>query len=443
MAGTTRRAYPATVRMLRLPCTGRANPLFILKAFEQGADGVLVSGCHPGDCHYVQGNFFARRRFAAVRALLDFVGLDPRRLHFSWVSASEGLKWAQVVEDATREVTAAGPLGRWAAPPDAAPPEPPPWGTPPREPAGDREAEQISEHLRTLAASLLDGGDVTTVIGHTPGPLAGQWVPTFVTKGPDAARIGFSKHAHSNLAAYLGPARRPAGKLAVVLKPCDARTVLGLLQEGQVRREDATLIGVSCAGLAEAGGTLSPKCWSCDGASCAACDYVVDAGGATKRRNGAPVSAAAPAAVAARATAPDPRDARIAWIESLPSEQRRAWWQEQFARCLRCHACRAACPMCYCGTCITEQHRPQWIPASIGPSGNTAWNIVRAYHMSGRCGGCDECARVCPAKIDLDLINRRVAREIEERFGYRAGQDPSAAPPLATFSPDDPQEFIW
>ena len=89
MAGTARRTYAPNVRVIRLLCSGRIDPLLILQAFEQGADAVLVSGCHPGDCHYVQGNLYARRRLTVFKSLLDFVGLDQRRLHYAWVSASE------------------------------------------------------------------------------------------------------------------------------------------------------------------------------------------------------------------------------------------------------------------------------------------------------------------------------------------------------------------
>src|SRR3989338_536535 len=113
MAGTTRRIYGASVRIVRFLCTGSLDPLFIVKAFENGADGVLISGCHPGDCHYVQGNLFARRRLSVFRALMDFLGLDNRRLHFAWVSASEGAKWSRLVDEVTKEVRAAGPLRHW------------------------------------------------------------------------------------------------------------------------------------------------------------------------------------------------------------------------------------------------------------------------------------------------------------------------------------------
>jgi F420-non-reducing hydrogenase iron-sulfur subunit len=110
LAGTSRMQYPPNVRVLKFPCTGRIDPVFILKAFQQGADGVLVSGCHPGDCHYISGNFHARRRFAVFRRLLEFVGVDLDRLQFSWVSAAEGGKWVEVVTELTERVRAMGPM---------------------------------------------------------------------------------------------------------------------------------------------------------------------------------------------------------------------------------------------------------------------------------------------------------------------------------------------
>jgi len=111
LAGTSRLRYAANVRIIKLPCTGRIDPLFILKAFEGGADAVLVSGCHPGDCHYTSGNYHARRRWTLFRNLLDFTGIDPRRLFFSWVSAAEGQKFADLINDITGKVREAGPFG--------------------------------------------------------------------------------------------------------------------------------------------------------------------------------------------------------------------------------------------------------------------------------------------------------------------------------------------
>lgn len=109
MAGTSRIHYPPNIRILRVPCSGRVDPLLIVKGFERGADGILVAGCHPGDCHYLQGNYFARRRFALLRSLLDFIGIEKERLRLEWVSATEGKKFAQLITEFTEELKRLGP----------------------------------------------------------------------------------------------------------------------------------------------------------------------------------------------------------------------------------------------------------------------------------------------------------------------------------------------
>ena len=109
LAGTSRLKYPHNVKTVRVMCSGRVDPMFVLKALKEGADGVLVSGCHPGDCHYVKGNMYARRRFAVLKKLLEYIGIEPDRFQVSWVSASEGTKFAQVIDEVTESVRALGP----------------------------------------------------------------------------------------------------------------------------------------------------------------------------------------------------------------------------------------------------------------------------------------------------------------------------------------------
>jgi len=109
LAGTSRLKMDPNVRIIRLPCSSRINPLFIIKALASGADGVIVSGCHTGDCHFSIGNYHARRRFAILHDILGFMGYEEDRVTFSWVSASEGNKWQEVVNDATARVHALGP----------------------------------------------------------------------------------------------------------------------------------------------------------------------------------------------------------------------------------------------------------------------------------------------------------------------------------------------
>lgn len=110
LAGTSRLPMATNVRIVRLPCTGRIDPLFVIKAFERGTDGVIVSGCHPGDCHYAEGNYHARRRFRLFKELMDFTGIDSERVTFSWVSASQGQKWADVVNATTERIRGMGPF---------------------------------------------------------------------------------------------------------------------------------------------------------------------------------------------------------------------------------------------------------------------------------------------------------------------------------------------
>lgn len=112
LAGVSRIQYPPNVRVIRVPCSGRINPLFIIKALQTGADGVLVSGCHPGDCHYISGNLYARRKFALIKSLLEYVGIEPERVHFSWVSAAEGVRFAEILGKVIDAVQEVGPASK-------------------------------------------------------------------------------------------------------------------------------------------------------------------------------------------------------------------------------------------------------------------------------------------------------------------------------------------
>ncbi len=103
-AGTSRLRQPENIRIIRVPCSGRVNPLFVLKAFNLGADGVLVSGCHPNDCHYAEGNFYARRRLEFLKEFLPFMGIDKNRFTYQWVSASEAQKWQNVVVNFVKRI---------------------------------------------------------------------------------------------------------------------------------------------------------------------------------------------------------------------------------------------------------------------------------------------------------------------------------------------------
>ncbi len=109
LAGVSRMEYPPNVIPIQVMCSGSVSPLYILSAFKKGADGVLVSGCHPGDCHYIKGNFYARRRIALVKGQLEFIGLESERFQMSWVSAAEGKKYTEIIKDFVNTLKPLGP----------------------------------------------------------------------------------------------------------------------------------------------------------------------------------------------------------------------------------------------------------------------------------------------------------------------------------------------
>ena len=112
LSGTNRLNYPTNVKIIRVPCSCRVNPMFILRAFPKGADGVIICGCHPGDCHYTSGNYFTRRRITLLYSMLDFLGIERDRTRLEWVSAAEGAKFAATMQQFTEDVKALGPNRR-------------------------------------------------------------------------------------------------------------------------------------------------------------------------------------------------------------------------------------------------------------------------------------------------------------------------------------------
>jgi len=110
LAGTSRMKYPANFRVIRVMCSGRIDPQFVLEAFRQGADGVIVAGCHPGDCHYINGNMKTLRRMVMLRKMLEDLGIEKERFRLEWISASEATKWVQVAREMVEQIRALGPL---------------------------------------------------------------------------------------------------------------------------------------------------------------------------------------------------------------------------------------------------------------------------------------------------------------------------------------------
>lgn len=287
--------------------------------------------------------------------------------------------------------------------------------------------DAITQAIRAEAKKALESGTVTAVIGYKAGRRANTAMPVIVTDASKADELVFSPACTNNLTLYLTKAKkdiRKTGKVGIVAKGCDMRALAGLITESQLKREDLFIIGVSCPGV---GGTelsgLARKCHECtvhtpDGAD-------VHAGSLPGLPDLTPVEAE-----------------QLAKLEAMTPGERWTFWKEHFSRCVRCLACRQVCPFCYCEQCLCDRNRPQAVETSSRPAGNLGWHIVRAMHLAGRCGGCAECERVCPMDIPLNLLNRKMAKELKDLYEYEAGLAPKEKGPLTDYAETDDQSFI-
>jgi len=295
--------------------------------------------------------------------------------------------------------------------------------------------QAVTDAIRGEAVKLLTEGSVVAVVGYLPGRRKGTALPGLATTAEEAGQLIFSPACVNNLTLYLTKAKKGVlkkGRVAIIAKGCDMRALAGLMGESQVKKEDIFTIGIACAGVFGAGsdrsGNLSEdsiarKCRECTVHQPEGADLLV--GTLPELSPLTPVEAE-----------------ELARIEAMPQAERWAFWKDHFSRCIRCLACRQVCPFCYCEQCLCDKNRPQAVESSPRPAGNTAWHIVRAMHLAGRCGGCAECERVCPMDIPLNLLNRRMAQELKELYDYEASTTPQEKGPLTRYQEDDDQSFI-
>jgi formate dehydrogenase (coenzyme F420) beta subunit len=276
-----------------------------------------------------------------------------------------------------------------------------------------------TQHIQKTARNLLSSGQVTCVIGYEVGPR-GRTRPAFVTDAEDVGRLVWNQQCTHNLTTYLPdklrptPSDEPPDPVAVVVKACDSRAINVLLAERQFTREQVHVIGVACDGILEGAGFgrvasthLQTRCQQCDDRTPVIYDTLI----------GDPPEVAAA----------DPFG-DVAELDAMTPAERAAFWLSQFDRCIRCYACRQACPLCNCPTCLFERDDGLWVGMRTGMDEKRTFHLGRAYHLAGRCVGCDECERVCPVNIPIGLLNRKLAQEIEAAFGFRAGAAPEPSP---------------
>ena len=421
-AGIARIKSPANIRAIRVPCSGRVSPELVMRAFDQGADGVLVLGCHIGECHYDTGNHRTAKRIPILRSLMSFAGLEPERLRLDWVSASEGERFSRIAEEFNGAVRALGPA-QWRVKPDG-------WQVSKRMLSAARETIPYPETdfsaktdaIRQKARDLLASEQVCCVIGYEVS-RRGRTRPVFVYNTEEVARLVWNSDCTNNLTTYLQTKLRPAkGKevskpVAVVVKPCDSKAINVMIAENQVQRDQIYALGVACEGIRDQDGNLQTRCITCQEAAPVVCDTLIS--GATTSFIPRLSSYA--------------RDEITELQDSSPAE-RLDYWLGQFDRCIRCYACRQACPMCNCPECLYERDDSTFIGLGLRLNEKRTFHLGRAYHLAGRCVGCNECERACPMNIPIGLLNQKLAQEIEAAFDHRAGISVTPSPIVTILS---------
>ncbi|WP_051445117.1 4Fe-4S dicluster domain-containing protein [Desulfocurvus vexinensis] len=300
---------------------------------------------------------------------------------------------------------------------------------------GITNSDALREALRRAAREALAGG-AELVLGWGPGPGPATLAPLFAASPEECDRLDFGPGAVQNLA---GSLRGLAGrKVAVCVKGCDSRSVVQLLAEGLLRREELFLIGLPCAGVLDrarlAPGAAAPGDWAAG-----APDELLDAR-CLRCRFPNPVLADVTIGPARAPRAPEGGpDADLDAFLARPALERFRHWEHELGRCLRCYACRNACPLCVCRDhCLAETRRPGWLSQSSSVREKLLFQVIHAVHTAGRCTECGECQRACPMGIPLLTMKRVLAREAEALFGHVAGTDPGQVPPLLTFRAEEP-----
>jgi|SRR5450759_660585 len=263
--------------------------------------------------------------------------------------------------------------------------------------------------LIARAKELLENKTVQVVIGYEAGPT-GLARPAFITDPAKAESLIYDERCVQNLAVYLTKREiKNIGKMAIVATLPVMRSIMMLISEQQLFADNIVVLGISD-----------------DGKLLDIADNKVMQGYIEKSDLSNPAK----------------YKGLLAELNKLSPEEKFLYWQKELSKCIKCYACRQACPMCYCTRCTVEVNQPQWIPVKANTHGNMEWHILRAMHLAGRCISCGECGRACPVGIPCHLLTMQLTDQVYNYFKVYAGTSEKMSSVLSTYEPNDKESFI-
>ena len=317
------------------------------------------------------------------------------------------------------------------------------------------EDRGIEQRLRQEARNLLDQGRVDCILGYEAGSLKFSTTPIVTSNQDDTDRLVVNPFIVNNLSAFLAGME---GKVGIVAKGCDSRSIASLVQDNKVNRENIIILGVPCPGLidvrkielllgrdrdelediAREGDKVTVTVGGKKGDlptakvlfdNCLACELP------TPQEYDVILGESAP-----QVTDPEGSRAGIERLEAMSGEERWDFWRTEFSRCVRCYACRNVCPACFCQRCFVEETEPQWVPSAARWQDNLIFQVIRTIHVAGRCTDCGNCDRACPAHIPLRNLSKKMYDIVSELFDYRAGIDTGPVPLLTAYEASEAED---
>ena len=309
------------------------------------------------------------------------------------------------------------------------------------------------DKIKEISKGLLDEGRVDMVIGFRKGTMPMMNEPSFVKNSGEVSKLVWDSNCGINLANYLTDRKE---KIGVIAKGCDSRNIVTHILENKIKRDKLVIIGVPCKGMIdrrritamfdaevrevnEEGDTVTVKGAGFE-KKLKKSDLLQDNCSTCIHRN--PVLYDELAAPLVEEQKDIERYAEVRRIEAMSPQEKWQYFEDLIAPCIRCYACRNACPLCYCPTCFVDESRPQWVGKSQDETDIRTFHFLRAYHCAGRCTDCGACERACPVGIKVRQFTGKLNRDCLDMFGWEAGLSVDQRPPLDTYKPSDPGDFI-